>query len=175
MSFFVSVELTSSERHGELRFCAERRIGAALSVGYPLVSFLVMSVAAIFWFTEEYPSQAAVGIAIGAAINLAASPFTIALGRMNRTTTLSVTSQRLTASGRGVGSGTFRSSSVAVPVSEVRWIGYLPDASRGLYLSTGFLDNPCLLPGLSREQCRSVLDAILRRFPEMLPKIASGN
>jgi hypothetical protein len=90
---------------------------------------------------------------------------------MNRTTTLVVTSQSVRASGRGVGSNQWSSATITVPISEVTWIGYLPSNSKGLYLSRGFMNNACILPGLNAEQADSVTDAILRRFPNLRSKM----
>lgn len=104
-------------------------------------------------------------------------------------TTLSVTSQRFEAAGdnlkpdwRGHCS---RPGAIIVPVSEVRMLGYSPRQQRGskagLYVNSRIvmkvisLPDKCLLPGLSREQTTAVIAAIVRKFPEIGPKIHNYN
>jgi hypothetical protein len=96
------------------------------------------------------------------------------------TTALSVTAQRLEATGDNLNSDWMgyynRPGTVVFPVSEVRMLGYAPG---GKYSPGGLCVNSrivmggiiiqgrCLLPGLNREQSMAVVVAIVRRFPEI--------
>lgn len=171
---FINVELTTTELSNELQFRVDRRMGSFFQVTYPLICVVLVILCSLVVFTQECPPDWSVGIDIGAGINLAAWPFMMLLARKNPTTKLSVTSQRFLASGRGVGPNPWSCGTENLPVSEVSWIGYLASQPTGLYLSRGFMENTCVLPGLNRELSNSVIDAIVRRFPEYKSKLEQG-
>jgi hypothetical protein len=167
MNAFFYSELSTSELPNELRFSVDRKTGWFFLVVWPTILAVLLAVCLIVIFTQEYPPDWSIGIAIGAAINLVALPIMLALARRRSTTALSVTDQRLAAKGRGVGSSPFLSSTVNIPLSEVSWLGYLPSNTPGLYVSCGLMKNDCILPGLDGEQASTVTDAIARRFPQI--------
>jgi hypothetical protein len=174
MAAMFNFVLTTEELPGELRFQVDREVGSLLRVTYPVICVVLAVLCSLIALTQEYPPDWSVGIAIGAGINLVAWPILLVIARKNPTTKLSVTSQRFLASGRGVGPHPWSSGSADLPVSEVDWIGYLASQPSGLYLSCGFMQNTCVLPGLSREQTSSVANAIVRRFPECQSKLQQG-
>lgn len=95
-----------------------------------------------------------------------------------QTTTLSVTSQRLEATGDNLDTnwiGVYcRPGKIVVPVSEVKSLGYQVGGRyslSGFWAVCGFLTSRCLLTGLSSQQCTDVAVAIARRFPEIGAKM----
>jgi hypothetical protein len=171
MATMFNYVLTTNEFPGELQFRVDREIGSFFRVTYPSICVVLGILCSLVALTQENPPAWSIGIAIGAAINFVAWPFLMLLARKNPTTKLSVTSQRFLASGRGVGQSPWSFGTANLPLSEVSWIGYLPGQPTGLYLSCGFMRNTCVLPGLNREVTHSVIDAIVRRFPECKSKM----
>jgi hypothetical protein len=171
---FFTFELTTTDLAKELQFRVDRKIGSFFLVTYPAICVVLLVLCSLVAFTAEDPPQWSVGIAIGTAINLVAWPILMLIARANPTTKLSVTSERFLASGRGVGANPWNSGTADLPVAEVNWIGYLPSQPPGLYLSRGFMQNTCVLPGLNREMTNSVIDVIVGRFPECQSKMEQG-
>ncbi len=168
---FFNFDFTATELADELQFRVDRKIGSFFLVTFPAICVVLLVLCSLVAFTAENAPEWSVGIAIGAAINLVAWPILMLIARANPTTKLSVTRERFLACGRGVGPNPWSSGSATLPFSEVSWIGYLPSQPPGLYLSSGFMRNTCVLPGLNREATNSVMGQIVRRFPECQSKM----
>ncbi len=163
-------ELTAFELADKAEFQVERKMGWVFVSAYPLLAGAFLVVSLVASFTGEYPADS-IGRAVCAAILLAGWAIGMAFGRKHRFARLTVTRERIEASGLGVGSKPWRSSTVGVPTAQLHWLGFVPSNPGGLYLSRGPMDNICILPGLDREQAATVTTAILRRFPELRTKI----
>lgn len=171
MKALIYCELTVRELPNELQFRVDRFMGWFFKTTWPIIFAVLLVLCSAVVFLNEYPPDWSVGIAIGSAINLVLWPLFFVLARRNPTTTLSVTADRFAAAGRGVGSTQWGSAAVEIPISKADWIGFVAGNAPGLYLSRSLSENTCLLPGLDREQARSVTEAIIRRFPDLRSKI----
>lgn len=170
MNAFFYSELTACEPPDKMEFQIERKIGWVFKSAYPLLAGMFLLVNFVTSSTEEYPADS-IARAVGATILLAGWAIGMALRRRYRIAGLTVTRERIEASGLGVGPKPWRSTTVSVPLDQVDWLGYVPSNPGGLYLSRGLMDNLCIMPGLSREQAGTVTAAIQRRFPELRTKI----
>jgi hypothetical protein len=171
MEAFGHLELTVQEQPDELLFRIDREYGWAGRVALPAACVAMLMISLFLTDTGMRISLAGVALfmlAVWGGVTL----FRPASDRSPiQTTILSVTSQRLEASGvldRGTAFG--RRSKIVVPASEVRKIAYgmgSEDAEGGLYVAVSFWKSECMLPGLNREQCKLVAERIARRFPEI--------
>jgi len=181
MLAFGSLELTTTELPSELQFRVDTQTGGASKMVLYAFIFLV----SIFTF-RPLLAIGGVYLAIGLALIVAAGLWMAidALRNWNKrqTATLSVTSQRLEATGDNLytnWAGAYcRPGKIVVPVSEIKSLGYQPGGRyslAGFWAVCGFLTSRCLLPGLSRQQCTDVTVAIVRRFPEIGSQIQPKN
>lgn len=177
MKAFGHVELTTEELPDGLRFRVERTQGWFV----PLAAiFTLLGVLLIFAFRHD--PGLFFGLAVVAAVGVAGLAIRWAVTRdLIYTTILTVTSQSFIAEGDGIRprwKNRHRSSNLVVPVAGIKKIGYQSggeDAPCGLYLNCGFFNNSCVLPGLNPVHARAVTTAILRRFPELGPKMPLKN
>jgi hypothetical protein len=172
MNVFFYHELSSTTLVDKLEFQVERKMGRGIRVYYPLACLALLVVCGSVALAQEYPPDWSVGIAIGAAINLVAFPFLLMLGRANRFTTLTVSRDYLTAKGRGVGPSPWGSGAESIPLAQIRWIGLI--GRTGLFVSQGITQNTCVLPMVDAAEAKSVIAAMLRRFPAYAGKIADA-
>jgi hypothetical protein len=180
MSVSGQVELTTQEFQDELQFCLKRKSNPLMLVVIPGLLFLFMLNIIVPLYAVEKPlglimfSIFVAGV-LWVGIN--------AMRNWNRTyiTTLSVTGQRLEATGDSLASdwaGHYtRPGKVTMPVSEIKTIGYSLGGKyspSGFWATCGFLTSSCLLPGLNREQATAVAIAITKRFPEIGSRTQPG-
>jgi hypothetical protein len=166
MNAFGHVELTSGETRDGLEFRVDREAG-----WFPLAVLLVICAGFLAFAFSAGPPAVRSGFAAAAMGLLLWIGFMAARtwGKIS-TTTLSVTRDRLVASGGGLKSPDFGSSTLTVPVGEIKSIGYESggeDDPCGLYAACGVFKHRCLLPGLNRQQATAVAIAIVRRFPQI--------
>jgi hypothetical protein len=170
MNAFGHTELTVNELPDRLQFRVDREAGWAPAAVLLIVSTGFM----IFSLTISVPTLRYTFAAVTAGFFVWIGITLVRNLKKIDTTTLSVTSESLVATGAGLrwlGSG---NSTSCVPTAEIRSMGYETggeDDPSGLYVSCGFWKNRCLLPGLNRQQCTAVTIAIVRRFPEIGSKI----
>lgn len=172
MNAFIYHELTSTTSPDRLEFCVERKMGWGIVVLYPLICLMLMAICGSVALMQDYPPEWSTGIAIGAGINLIAFPIIVLLGRVNRFTVLRVSSEYLTAKGRGVGPSPWSSGIQNIPLAQIQWLGFMGNA--GLYASQNVAQNICVLPKIDAGEVNSVLTAMVRRFPVLAGKVAGA-
>jgi hypothetical protein len=166
-------ELTTKELPEELQFRIDAEKSQIFQVALAAFAFLFMARILVPLFAVDKPLfYIMLAIAI---VGIFWIGITVAKN-WNRvyTTTLSVTGQRLEATGDLLVPDWYgryvRPGKIVVPVSEIKSIGYSIGGKyshSGFWATCGFMTSSCLLPGLSPEQCTSITVAIARRFPQI--------
>lgn len=166
MTAFGHVELTAEELPDELRFRVDREYGWFTSAVLTTVSVAGLIVSSM---VSDRGTRFGIAITAGTILFFTAIATLFALKHPRRTTQLSVTREYLVATGAGLGwTLPWSSSKVMIAVSTIKSLDYITGQDdTGLYLRCGSWARTCVLPGLHREQTKSVIDAILRRFPEI--------
>ena len=159
MSLFGNVELKTTELPDALEFTVMREGSLLETVGIPAITIIVMW--AFFWRTGNPWLRLISGSAVA---------FTIFATVANRIqggeTRLRVTLEGVVAEGN---LGQLFSTSVSVAIADISSIGYYDGGDGGiwgLYVRHGWRFTP-LLPHLSPDQSRLVVDAIANKFPGM--------
>jgi len=163
MSAAHRVRLITQELPDELQFRVEHELGWIALAIWP-VGFLACE-----GFARMLPaSNHRLPLAIGGLI-LLVPLFTI---RRHLTWKLSVTGKRFAVSGYydPFAVVIYIPHNFAIPESRVKWMGY-GENDRGFYLDCGVWNKECVLPGLTRQQCDTVIAAIARRLPDLAARL----
>lgn len=171
MTAFGHAELTVKELPDELQFRVNREHGWFMLVALPAICLFA---ALVSFAVPDRETGFGIALTCGFCFLVSAILAAVYLKQGVRTTTLSVTSQLFEAKGAGLGSFlSFGSSRVVIRVPQISAIRYTSgdDDPSGLEVRCGFWKSKVLLPGLDREQTRTVIDAISRRFPEIGAKV----
>jgi len=168
MTAFGQSEFTAAESPGELQFRVDNYHGWVILFAFPALCLVAVLIALAL---PSFGTRVGLAGTAGFCFLVWAILIAVSLKPGARTTTLSVTSQSLVATGAGLGSflGIGRSK-VVIQASEITRLGHTSGddySPSGFEVQCGFWKSKLVLPGLNREQCRTVADAILRRFPEI--------
>lgn len=175
MKAFGRLEVTTTELPDELCFRVEQEFGWVPLAALPGIFLGMVAISPFLDSPWVSISIGLFGLAVIGVVMIFAPP---SARKGRRTTTLSVTSQRLEVTGAVQEGWPFgrRRPPIVVLVSELQAIEYVmggEDTSRGLYARKSWWKSECLLPGLSRLQCNVVTEGILSRFPEIAARTAA--
>lgn len=182
MKALDTTRLTVTELPYELEFRIDREQGWFVLTALSVFSFVLL----ILSFTLH-----SLGLRIILAGIAVFIPSVIAFGfaltwHQVRTTRLTVTEEAFAATGYGLGAAVQYSAGsmlrspcyeAVVPVADIRSLGYErggEDSFDGLYVNLGHWKR-CVLRYLNRRQCQQVTAVILRRYPEIGPRVPRSN